>query len=327
MNDARESPWLVVMLGLTLGALAQAAGLLGAAGHVVSRGARAEPATSYVFGAVSGIVMLVILLNVAVAPRYGTRATILVPWYAMSLTPASMWLASAYTFLCWAVFGVYRLLRSELVGDTSPLGLLAFTVFLAGYTAGLVPLLPGSSWSDRALIRVLAAHTVIAGVGYASCLHAAMNVEELRRWLVSLRAERRAAWARTPTWLAAAALSTLSGGVCAILIGNREWLGVASVGATIAAGSLIVVRDAGLLWLLRMRGGVLAGDAWATVMIACLHGLLPWILVGVGAGQFRQIFSLDPASGWSGVAVLGSETLLVAWTARVRFRLYHARVV
>jgi hypothetical protein len=225
------------------------------------------------------------------------------------------------------VFGVYRLLRAELVCETSPSAALAFIVFVAVYAAGFVPVVPAPGSIDRGLFRLLVAQAVITCAAYASCLFGAMNVEEFRRWLVAVQADRRSAWVRTPTWVASTALSTISAIVTVTLAADRSAPDVVSIAAVVASAALIVLRDAGLLWLQRLRGGALATDTWATVMLACLHGVVPAILAQTDADWLRAVFSLHPHGGWLGAAVLAAETLLIAWLVRGRLVRYQARVV
>lgn len=84
-----------------------------------------------------------------------------------------------------------------------------------------------------------------------------------------------------------------------------------SAAAISSALALIVVRDAGLLLALRLRGGPLASDAWVLVFAACVHVILPAIGVQTEAKLFTLFFSVRPQQGWLAVPVLICEILLV----------------
>jgi hypothetical protein len=62
----------------------------------------------------------------------------LVAWYGRTWDGESFALASIVLFLCWTMFGVYRLMRSELKFRSGPWGWFAFAMFLVVYSDGFV---------------------------------------------------------------------------------------------------------------------------------------------------------------------------------------------
>ena len=133
------------------------------------------------------------------------------------------------------------------------------------------------------------------------------------------RRDLRSAWRETPAWIACLALSLVGGIVTA------SWAGILDdppgpAAALCVVLPLIVLRDAGLLLALRLRGGTLASYGWLLVFCISLHGFAPWVAAGFGADEARQFFSVDPSQGWYGVPVMICETLLVAAWLRLVWR-------
>jgi hypothetical protein len=99
-----------------------------------------------------------------------------------------------------------------------------------------------------------------------------------------------------------------------------------AVSATSVGLVLIVARDALLMFVLRMRGGLVGSDAWIAVTLGCAHVLIPLILEGLGLGALRVVWSLRPSSGWLGVPALCGEIVLLAVLARAAWTRYTARL-
>jgi hypothetical protein len=61
-----------------------------------------------------------------------------VQWFDWTIEGDLFWLASAYLFLAWSVFGAYRLMRLELQFRNLPVGWIGFALFLMVYFEGLL---------------------------------------------------------------------------------------------------------------------------------------------------------------------------------------------
>jgi hypothetical protein len=305
-------PLLIVALGVSLGVLVQSVGLLVAAAQIASDRRQAPPAASYVLGA--GATGLMVITLVMVADRIVVENE---HWYGTLHSLPVLLLITAIVFAGWIVFGAYRLLRTELEGRSAPWFALAFAVFAAFYVAGLV----NASFMDVrgiASMRLVVAELVIAGFTYVVCFWDRMRAVDLERWLLALRSDRTRAWAQTPTWIACLALAVFACISIAVLTGIViEQSG--SAAAISVALALIIVRDAGLLFALRLRGGSLTSDAWLLVFVICIHIVVPAIGSQTDAKLFREFFSLAPKQSWLAVPILICEILLVVqWLRSLR---------
>jgi hypothetical protein len=310
----RPNPLVIVLLGFALGALVQSAGMLIATWQLVSQRAQSSQAASYVLGAGASGLMLLVLLGQSEPSLHHTDSHT-VHWYGWLTSTTTFALASVLTFLAWSVFGNYRLLRHELEDRSAPLAALGFPIFLACYLAGVVTPPFGAGIHGIVTARLLTAEGAIAGFAYLMCVAATMRRVDFARWTLGLRTNPRLAWDRTPAWIASTVMSLVTAVAIAVWIGaTTEDSGNAAAISVVLA--LIVLRDAGLLVALRVRGGALASDGWLVVFVGCLHGFLPWIADGIGAKELRQFLSVDPTQGWHAVPVLICEILLVVQWVR-----------
>ncbi|HEY5790329.1 MAG TPA: hypothetical protein VIX81_06870 [Gammaproteobacteria bacterium] len=236
-------------------------------------------------------------------------------WYGRE-TGSYFALGSLLLFAAWAVFGAYRLMRSELQFRNGPWAWLGFTAYLMGYLGGFVD-------PDH---RLFACYLLGLGLTLVAAFAEPRDPLGLRRLGQALR-ER--AWTRAqqaaPPWLLGLGVSVAL--AAALLLQPAS----ACRHALCPEGSpdqrllsvlllLFVLRDLGLLGLVSLRGRSRRPEFATVIYLLVLYFVVPWLLDAVGAGQLTALFwpRADLAPAWAvGAAALGPGVLgVLLWRWR-----------
>lgn len=325
VQDAKEDPGFVVLLAVVLGLLVQAGGLLAAVAGLQRQSPRHVPTAGYALGVVGAVITLVVTLAVARMMPWEREWTI--DWYDVNAPGVAVTFVSAGTFLVWAHLGLYRVMRAELQTRNAPWVWMCFVAFLAAYVAGFVPAIGGEPWMARNVGRAMIAHLVIIGLAYGTMISMNLHPPQVARLVASARTgDWRNFILDIPLWPMTLLLATASAGVAIALAEADPIDGEFAVSATSVALVLIVARDALLMFVLRVRGGIIGSDAWIAVTLGCAHVLIPMILEGLDLGMLRIVWSVRPSSGWFGVLALCAELVLLAVLAGATWSRYTARL-
>ena len=215
-----------------------------------------------------------------------------IDWYGVEFVAADFTLLSAFVFLAWAGFGIYRLMRAELQFRTWPVGWTGFALFCAAYAAGFSPekvvdIVVADIPGVEAVLRLLVAYVVLIGLTWIGAYGEPKGYVRLRRWGDRLKSgEPARILESTPVW-APGLLAGLLLGVVLIASWSlspdaREvlggFLGMESLGAFTIALFLFLLRDAGVVYFLTLDGRSKRGLLASLVYLAALYVLLPLIL-------------------------------------------------
>ncbi|MCK4509117.1 MAG: hypothetical protein KAU27_11270, partial [Desulfuromonadales bacterium] len=225
-------------------------------------------------------------------------------WYDQYYPDDRFVLASLVIFLCWAVFGIYRLIRAELQLKSLPWAWGLFVLFLVGYIAGFLGdeiMVSGqSAWQ----LRLLSVFLITLLLAYGTAFSERKDPVVFRRLLQHLGLRE---WVRAmevfPLWLSTLPFVFLS---CAVLVivdldsGPVEEVGLFAVPAM--AMVLFLLRDFGLLLFLNFGRNPKRADMLMVIFLVLLYGVIPTILAALDLDRLTGLFW--PVPGVSAAIVL-----------------------
>ncbi len=234
----------------------------------------------------------------------------LVAWYGRIWDGQRFALASIVLFLCWSMFGVYRLMRSELKFRSGPWGWLAFAAFLMVYADGFVYAVIRSAGGS--LGAWLSAPFLLAiALTYIALFIEPKDVIRYR-WLAAAVGEGNIArvHALLPQWAPVYAVAL---GCSLVLASSPGLIHLGALGALLApilrlsalenaanlslfplAVSLFVLRDALVVLYLNFGLRRLRGDAMAFIWLLLAYVAMTGILAALGLGVLIPLFAPYP---------------------------------
>lgn len=134
-----KNPLKLPVLFFLCGLLGQSIGLLASMLSLKKiRTTSKSQSTSYM---IIGLIVVLTILS------FSSNHRGIVQWYGTSFHSIDFTILSTAVFLVWIVFGIYRLMREELQIKSTPIGWLAFVIFLMFYMSGLINLDADSNMS------------------------------------------------------------------------------------------------------------------------------------------------------------------------------------
>ncbi len=195
-------------------------------------------------------------------------------------------------FLCWAVFGIYRLIRAELQLKSLPWAWGLFVLFLVGYVAGFLGNEFRVTGQNVWQLRLLSAFLITLMLAYGTAFSERKDPVAFRRLLqrFSLRE-----WGRAmeifPLWLSTLPFVFLSCAVLAIVelsSGPVEAVGLFATPAV--AMVLFLLRDFGLLLFLNLGRNPKRADMLMMLFLVLLYGVIPTILAALDLDRLTGLF-------------------------------------
>jgi hypothetical protein len=252
--------------------------------------------------------------------------TDVVYWYGFAPGNVEFSFLSGLIFTAWCCFGIYRLMRAELQFRCWPVGWAGFTLFCAVYAAGFMPGRISDFVVDtpggEAILQLLMAHIVIAGLTWLGAFAEPKGFVRLRRWRDTIRSgSPREILSVMPSWTPGLLMALVTGAlivVTALLSDGRyhyaadKYLsaGLGSAGIFSAALLLFLLRDIGIIHFLTMDGRAKRALLSALVYFAALYALLPTILFALDLED--AIPALVPSPMGNPVVVIVPVLLQVA---------------
>jgi hypothetical protein len=298
--------------GLTLHALALAAGLLAARRGMARRG--------------GGFALMVALLFFLALPTIHLASQIRnsVTWWSFEFDTAWFLLASLCAYGAWAVLGAYRSMCGELGLRTLPWALPAFIAFSACFLAGFAH---EARRGGDAAVTLFVGTLLALALAYATLLGEASGAPAAWQRLL---AQSRAGHARRvlqdmPLWLVALA--------CAMLLALASLLAPRSTtGAPMILHSsllpltltLFVLRDAAIVQFFALARGARRAEAAALFYLLLLYLLLPGLLSAVALDGWALYLRPSPVDdpGFA-CAVMALQAVLALGLALWRWRRVH----
>lgn len=261
-----------------------------------------------------------------------------VNWYGGLFDVEDFIIVSTVVFLGWCGLGIYRLMRAELQFRCWPAGWGAFTLFCGFYIAGFMPtsritrdILIDGVGSDGDILRLLAAHSVIAVLTWVAALAEPKGFVRLRRWFDAAKTgSPRRILPATPSWAPGLLMASLTTIVILVVFAlpaedqpqRFSYLSMPDRNRVIAifatALFLFLLRDIGIIHFLNMDGKGRRALLSTLVYFGILYALLPVILASLGLRELLPILVPSP-SGMIFTAILpvmlqvGLVAGLIAW--------------
>ena len=211
-------------------------------------------------------------------------------WFGMSFRTKDFFLVSVLAFLAWTVYGIYRLMRTELQMKNGPLAWLSFSVFFAIYCAGLVNI---ENRQELMFGRFFTGYVLCLMLTYLMAFSERKDPVAFRRLLVSYRVrdwkrvlQQVPSWAITLLPLAVSAFGLLVAGLPA---GNDPKI---ALGArlSIAGSFLFVLRDLGLLLFFNLARNTKRADWIMVLSLGLLYGVFPGIMQALNLDEATVLF-------------------------------------
>lgn len=235
-------------------------------------------------------------------------------WYGGLFDVEDFIIVSTLVFLGWCGLGIYRLMRAELQFRCWPAGWGTFTLFCGFYVAGFAPtsriardILVDGVGRDGEILRLLAAHSVIAVLTWVAAIAEPKGFVRLRRWFDAAKAgSPRKILPATPAWAPGLLMALLT--TAAILVvfmlpmeDRPQRLSDLTMAdpnraiATFAAALfLFLLRDIGIIHFLNMDGKGRRVLLSTLVYFGILYALLPVILASVGLRELLPVLVPSP---------------------------------
>jgi hypothetical protein len=237
-----------------------------------------------------------------------------VNWYGGLFDIEDFIIVSVVVFLGWCGLGIYRLMRAELQFRCWPAGWSAFTLFCGFYVAGFMPtsritrdILVEGVGGDGEILRLLAAHSVIAVLTWVAAIAEPKGFVRLRRWLDAAKTgSPQRLLPATPAWapgLLMVLLTTVAILVVFMLPEEDRPQRVSdmlmpernrAIATFAAALFLFLLRDIGIIHFLNMDGKGRRALLSTLVYFGILYALLPVILASLGLRELLPILVPSP---------------------------------
>ncbi|MCK4738333.1 MAG: hypothetical protein KAT46_00150 [Deltaproteobacteria bacterium] len=210
-------------------------------------------------------------------------------WFGMYFVQIDFVILSILIFLGWSVFGVHRLMATELQVRTTFFGWLGFVVFAVTYTVGFFT---DSTVSGELFDGFSNERLTVFMVGYtvALCLAYLMLFSEkkdlvLFRQIVKFIKERnlRELFLLLPCWAVSAIVVALIAVVGEVTVGDMPR------GALIAL-FLFFIRDLSLVLFLNLSKNKKRADMTAGLYLILLYGVVPWIFKAIDLDFMTALF-------------------------------------
>jgi hypothetical protein len=278
-------------------------------------------------GALSAL--LLFLLLVLLGPGIGLfgDADRAMNWWRQSWQTLNFMLATFAVFAAWSIFGVYRVMCTQLQVRTTPWAFAAFALFLTAFLAGFW-VVPGAPRTVGLYAVIATGLVVCAMLTYLQLFSEQSGVIVFRRLQLRLaRREWRRALEETPCWIAGLALAAVFSVLGMVLIDpsllprDLRELGYAPLPVL-----LMLMRDVALFLVFAFAWQPRRTEAAVFFYLVLLYGILPGLLKGAGLDAAAELL-LPPiltAPGKASIIAavhLAIAAALVAW----RWRAYHRR--
>ena len=201
-------------------------------------------------------------------------------------------LVSLVAFLAWAIFGIYRLIRSELQLKSLPWAWGLFALFLMVYVAGFFGesnLITGQGLAQQ---RLLSAFLTAMMLAYGTLFSERKDPVALRRLLQYLgRRQWRKAVEVFPLWLSTLPFVVLT---CVVLtavdLTSTPGEDVAQFATPAVAMVLFLLRDFAILLYLNLGQNPKRADLLTILFLVLLYGVIPSILAALDLDLLTGLF-------------------------------------
>lgn len=235
-----------------------------------------------------------------------------ISWYGGVYPDDRFVLISLAVFLFWVIFGIYRMIRSELQLKSLPWAWGLFILFLSGYLAGFLGEGRWDAGQSVWTLRLLSAFMTTLALAYATAFSERKDPVALRRLQQSLG---RREWARAmqsfPLWLSTLPFVALSGAMLVVVdVGLTPAEGVKPVAVAAVAMVLFLLRDLALLLFLNLGRVPKRADMLTILFLVLLYSVIPTMLAALGLDRLTALFW--PTPGAPAVIVLPAALLQAA---------------
>lgn len=244
-------------------------------------------------------------------------------WYNQFYRDEQFVLVSLVVFLAWTVFGIYRLLRTELQLKSQPWAWGLFICFLMVYVAGFLndgSMIDGQSIQQH---RLLGAFIVSIILAYAMIFCESKDPVAFRRLLEFLgRCEWSKAMESFPLWLMTLPFVILT---CLFLIGmsfsSASIDEARQISISAMAMVLFLLRDFGIVLFLNFGRIPKRADMLTLLFLFLLYGAIPTILTALGLDSLAGCFW--PVPGIPAEVILPAaliQAVVMLWLVAKRWR-------
>jgi hypothetical protein len=213
-------------------------------------------------------------------------------WYERYYPDDRFVLAGLVLFLAWAIFGIYRLIRSELQLKSMPWAWGLFVLFLMSYVAGFFGesnLVTGQGLAQQ---RLLSAFLIAMMLAYGTLFSERKDPVALRRLLQFLG---RRQWFKAveifPLWLSTLPFVVLT---CVVLtaVDLTSAPGEETAQFAIAAVAMVLflLRDFAILLYLNLGQNPKRADMLTVLFLVLLYGVIPTILAALDLDRLSGLF-------------------------------------
>jgi len=320
-HENPESIMTSAVTYLAIGVLCQAVGLLisllSVRGHAVGR------RLNVTFFHLAGLVVISLIYGAVELFDGGLYGR----WHGALVPPATFAVNSTVAFALWAVFGVYRVMRTELQLTGKPWAWTPFCFFLGLYIVGLMDADEATAGSAT-VVRMAVFAAVIFVLNYVAMLFEAKDVVAFRRMLGALRAvDVRKALENLPLWLITYGLALCSATAVVIAMVAVEDGSRGFHVTFVCAAVLFLTRDIALLLSLHLSRVARRANLAAMVYWLLLYGLVPMLLKVFDGDAVLPVFLPMPRAEplVAIFPVFLQAAAMVAFLIR-RWRAYETRV-
>lgn len=235
-------------------------------------------------------------------------------WYGKEIVNIDFVLGTLCIFLCWSVFGIYRLMRTELQLKSSVWVWLIFVIFVAFYFAGFA----GYKGMPRGNIlseRLFLANNIFIVFTYFMLFAESKDPVFLRR-LINIFQKKR--WKRLleniPSWMSTVPLVVFT--TLLLLAYDHESIepqfNTTYFNLFLISLSLLLLRDIGLLLYLNLGKNRKRADMATLLYLGLLYGIIPTILANLELEFMTALLwpRWDNMAVY-GVCAIGLEVLLM----------------
>jgi len=233
-------------------------------------------------------------------------------WFGITFQGSQFLLVSVIVFLCWTIFGIYRLMRAELQMRNGPFVWLSFACFLAAYFAGYPFIANGS---ERLSSRFFVAYVVGVVLTYVMALSERKDPVAIHRLLVSYaRKEWRRILQETPCWLITLLPVFIAACGTALTSDDSVYVWSKSLGSWtfMLASFLFLLRDICLILFFNFAKNPKRADMIMILSLGLLYWVIPGIMNSMGFDAATAMFwPQSDHKSFIGVVAAGLELSLV----------------
>ena len=233
-----------------------------------------------------------------------------ISWYGHTYNNIDFIIGSLFFFTVWTIFGIYRLMRSELQMRSTSLAWLLFVVFLIFYSAGFVNNADGSyTLTGRLTVSFLI--TV-----FSTYLMIFTERKYTVDYLRLIKSFKTGGWKNEmPCWMATLSVAFVAG--CALLFADSSVMEnvykIKDFRALTVSFFFFLLRDIGIILYFNLSGNLKRADMAAMFSFIMLYIFIPGILLLSHYNFITIFFCPRYEYPFFGLVTVLIEVIVVYW--------------